>query len=381
MPEIADYTHCSGCSACMNSCPVEAISMPADQEGFLRPSVNRRLCIECGKCTASCPVLSPYPERKNGKVWTAVNRDEEIRLASSSGGIFSLLAQKTIAKGGIVFGACFDENQEVVHSYSETMEGISVFQGSKYVQSRLGTIFQSAKNFLDDGRNVLFSGTPCQIAGLNRFLDKEYPNLTTVDIICHGVPSPAVWRNYIDGLIPAYKNMRINFRDKSIGWEEFSFTIQDAGSKAVLYTEMFRRNIFMNGFLQNLYLRPSCSCCKSKGCASGSDITLGDFWGIRNFFPDFYDNKGVSAVLLHSHKAMEILSDVDIEFNEVPYETVLKGNPALEISCAAHPNRTRFFNRFIRKNEPVSALIAHYLKPGMWVRIKQRLSNFLHDNR
>ncbi len=198
MIEIKEKYNCCGCSACVQICPKQCISLSADNEGFLYPQVDTAVCINCGLCEKVCPVINQNEPRMPLEVYAAKNTDEEIRLKSSSGGIFTLLAEHIISEGGVVFGARFNENWEVVHDYTETVEGLESFRGSKYVQSIIGENFKKAKFFLDEGRNVLFSGTPCQVAGLKKFLRKEYENLLTVEVVCHGVPSPMVWHDYLD---------------------------------------------------------------------------------------------------------------------------------------------------------------------------------------
>ena len=202
--------------------------MQADNEGFLYPKVNEADCIDCGLCEKVCYELHPFEERKPQKVYAAINKDEEVRLKSSSGGIFYLLAEKTIEEGGVVFGARFDEQWQVVIDYAETMEGVKAFMGSKYVQARMATAYTDAKRFLTEGRKVLFSGTPCQIAGLHHFLRKPYDNLLSVDIICHGTPSPKVWGRYLDEVVTAGRKA-INdaqFRNNRNGWKAFNCTLE-----------------------------------------------------------------------------------------------------------------------------------------------------------
>ena len=195
---------CVGCFACCSICPVDCIAMQDDKEGFLYPFYHdKKQCINCGCCKKVCPVITQRNDSKPLGVYAAKNPDEKIRLQSSSGGIFTLLAEHIINEGGVVFGARFNENWEIIHSYAETIEGVATFRGSKYVQSKIGESYKQAKFFLTmgGGRKVLFSGTPCQIAGLKAFLQKDYSNLLTVDFVCHGVPSPLVWKKYLDELL------------------------------------------------------------------------------------------------------------------------------------------------------------------------------------
>lgn len=333
MIEIKEKKNCCGCNACVQVCPKQCISMKEDREGFLYPEVDKDICVDCHLCEKVCPVLNQGKERKPLKVYAAKNKDEEIRRQSSSGGIFTLLAEQVIDEGGVVFGARFNENWEVVHSYTETKEGLAAFRGSKYVQSRIGDNYKKAEEFLKSGRKVLFSGTPCQIAGLNLYLRKEYENLLTVDFICHGVPSPGVWREYLKEEIarqcdgknsvlshPIEKEKirvkGISFRDKKLGWKKYSFVLTlsvpdgHGVENTVLPSEPLNKNLFLRGFLADLYLRPSCYACPAKCLKSGSDVTIGDFWGIEKVMPEMDDDKGVSVVMMNRDRFnIDIISD------------------------------------------------------------------------
>ena len=198
MIHILDKHSCCGCAACVQACPKQCISFNEDEQGFRYPLVDESICIDCGLCEKVCPVIHQLDAKKPLKVYAAQNPNEEIRLKSSSGGIFTMLAESVIDEGGVVFGAQFDKNWEVEHAYTESKEGLAAFRGSKYLQSRTGETYKQTRDFLKAGRSVLYSGTSCQIAGLKKFLRKEYENLITVDVVCHGAPSPLVWRTYLD---------------------------------------------------------------------------------------------------------------------------------------------------------------------------------------
>ena len=217
---LASTDTCSGCAACVSVCPTGSISMKEDREGFLQPHINTKTCIGCHKCEKTCPILNPIeiPNDFETQAYAAINKDEDVRMRSSSGGMFHALAKWTIEQGGVVFGARFNDQWEVVHDYTETIEGIEPFMRSKYVQSRIGDTFKQAKQFLEAGRWVLYSGTPCQIGGLKAYLKKEYEKLLGVDLICHGVPSPGVWRAYLKEAIKGDTLLGFNFRDKKNGW-------------------------------------------------------------------------------------------------------------------------------------------------------------------
>ncbi|WP_439810055.1 Coenzyme F420 hydrogenase/dehydrogenase, beta subunit C-terminal domain [Parabacteroides distasonis] len=323
MVDIKEKNECCGCNACVQRCPKSCITMREDNEGFLYPEVDREVCIDCGLCEKVCPVIHQGDKRKPLAVYAVKHKDDKIRLSSSSGGAFTALAESVIDEDGVVFGAKFDEDWSVFHDYTDTKEGLAAFRGSKYVQSRVGDSFKKAEYFLKAGRKVLFSGTPCQIAGLKRFLRKEYDNLLTVDFICHGVPSPGVWREYLKeetarqcggkNSVLSHPNIKerdariesISFRDKRLGWKKFSFALtlsvpNGHGAKnTVLLSEPLNKNIFLRGFLTNLYLRPSCHACPAKSFKSGSDITISDFWGGQSIIPEWNDDKGISVMFLH----------------------------------------------------------------------------------
>lgn len=334
MIDIKEKKDCCGCGACVQRCPKSCISMLEDNEGFLYPEVNKEICIDCGLCEKVCPVINQSKERKPFAVYAVRHKDEQIRLASSSGGAFTAIAESVIDEGGVVFGARFDMDWSVIHGYTETKEGLAAFRGSKYVQSRIGECYKNAEAFLKAGRKVLFSGTPCQIAGLKRFLRKDYDNLLTVDFICHGVPSPGVWREYLkeeiahqcggkNSVLPHPKDKlgdviieNISFRDKQLGWKKYSFSLTFSMldgyglRNTVLLSEPLNKNIFLRGFSADLYLRPCCHACPAKKFKSGSEVTIGDCWGIHNIMPGIDDDRGVSVLFMLKNQDNTILKDL-----------------------------------------------------------------------
>ncbi len=380
MINIQDKKDCCGCNACVQRCPKHCITMQEDCEGFLYPKVDESLCIDCGLCEKVCPVINQAASREPLAVYAAKNPDEEIRCQSSSGGVFTMLAEHTIENGGVVFGAGFNENWEVEHRYTETKEGLAAFRGSKYVQSRIGETFKQAETFLKQGREVLFSGTPCQIAALKLFLRKEYDNLITVDFICHGVPSPGVFRTYLDeekekfarerdgknsvsSSIPSLAEREslstienevnieaISFRDKKKGWKKFSFVLvlskasAEGEKNTVSSSYTLRENPFLRGFLADLYLRPSCHACPTKNLKSGSDITLGDYWGIAQTMPELDDDKGVSVITVNTQRGKVLLLSVGAELHKADYEDVKLKNPAICHSSRIPKRRKEFYS-------------------------------------
>ena len=370
MIQISNKSKCCGCTACVSICPKQCITMREDEEGFLYPMVDSSLCIDCNLCKKICPELHSKERREPLNVYAAKHKNEQVRLASSSGGIFTLLAERIIDENGVVFGARFNSNWNVIHDYTETKKGLTAFRGSKYVQSYMGNCYQKVKFFLQQGRKVMFTGTPCQIAGLKNYLRKDYDNLLTVDVVCHGVPSPKVWRIYLNEIArkggknsvlfhPISEKQEIksiNFRSKSTGWKKYSFaltlseTTADEEKNTVLLSSIFTENPYMNAFLSNLSLRPSCYDCPAKSGKSGSDITIADFWGIEEVLPEFDDDKGISLILSYTEKGIYWLKGLNCEYTKVDYQTAQKNNPFISTSVAKPINRNFFFHQLKYKN-------------------------------
>lgn len=336
---------CCGCEACVQRCPHNAIELTQDNEGFLYPQINMSICTNCGLCERVCPIINQELPSELVKAFAAKNNDKNIRQQSSSGGIFTLLATVVINNGGVVFGAKFNSNWEVEHDYTNTISGLTKFQGSKYVQSKIGNNYILAEKYLKDGKQVLFSGTPCQIAGLKRFLRKEYENLVCVDIICHGVPSPLVWQEYLKSL-KLDKVTYITFRDKTTGWSNASFTIKNEDE--VIFTIPRTRNPYLTcSFVGHLCLRPACSDCKFKYPNSCSDISLGDFWGVDYIFPKINDNIGISLININSEQGHSFIKSLNLDYEKVDIDDVIKYNPAIKYSFKFNnENRTRFWRDF-----------------------------------
>lgn len=390
MIQITQKTECCGCSACAERCPRKCILMQTDEEGFLYPKISENDCIQCNLCDSVCPITNEMPTVLPSTVLAAKNVLDDIRMQSSSGGIFTAIAEGVISEGGVVFGACFNDHWQVVHGYTETVEGLASFRGSKYVQSCMGNSYYEAEQFLKNGRIVLFSGTPCQIAGLKCFLRKDYVNLLTVDIICHGVPSPKVWEKYVDSLRPkgavdensisSLKEMPeitgIFFRDKRAGWRKYGFSVWGGATegsdentffppnrKKKIKYEILQQNLFMRGFLQHLYLRPSCHDCMYRDFKSGSDLTLGDFWGIESVCPDLDDDKGTSIIIQKNNKLEPYLYNNRIVYAIIPecsYDRAYKGNSALFRSPQPNKYRKDFWESFLSEYKDLNSLIEHY---------------------
>lgn len=344
--------------------------MQADDEGFLYPHVDGDACIGCKRCEKACPALSPLEDHRPLKTFAAMHTQLEIRRESSSGGVFTLLAEQVLAKGGIVFAARFDDQWQVVHAKAEKSEDLHYFRGSKYVQSKIGTCYAEALDCLKQGRKVMFVGTPCQIAGLHQFiaqrsnpraehLEKPY-DLLTVDFICHGVPSPAVWQWYVDrqaasiarktlaGRFFYWRDKRsfvrqVEFRNKANGWKQFGMVFK---TKGATYSQIHRQDAYMKAFLDNYSLRPSCYQCKIKYGRSHSDITLADFWNVHRVTDQFDDDQGTSLVLVNTSKGLEHFEPLPCRKKEVAFDDAIQYNQAWAVPYAMNPNRDTFFQHY-----------------------------------
>lgn len=390
MIQLQKKSDCVGCEACVQRCPKRCIAMQEDVEGFLYPKIDTEKCIDCGLCERVCPVIHQGEPRKPLVAYAAKNQDESVRLNSSSGGIFTALAEHVIAQGGVVFGACIDARGKVFHDFTESCEGIAAFRGSKYVQSHIGNAFLNVEKFLKEGRMVLFSGTPCQVAALHLFLRKGFDRLITVDFICHGVPSPGVFRRYLSELKGEFISIdkekehevefkNILFRDKVKGWKEFSLSLdfsKDQFRSKKTFSETLRQNIFLKGFLADLYLRPSCYHCPAKQFKSGSDLTIGDYWGIQQAHPGLDDDKGVSAVLVNTDKGAAILQTVhQLSLYDSTFEKVVKCNPALIKSAQETTKRDLFFE--LLNQRKISDVVTQLTHVSILGRIRRKVLQLL----
>lgn len=357
MEVLRDRKLCTGCAACGQGCPQNAIEMKANEEGFLYPVINGELCSNCGLCQRICPVNkainSAYAGKDSNspdesrKVYACFSNDEQIRSKSTSGGVFTQLAQNVISRNGVVFGAEFDEAFRVRHNYTENADGLDALRRSKYVQSDTEKSFLKAREFLYSGKPVLFCGTPCQIAGLKAFLNKDYTNLLTCDLACHGVPSPKIWEMYLDFIRERYHSRitAVSFRDKSTGWNSSSMIIDFEDGRQ--YIDRVKKEIFFIGFGKSIFNRSSCYSCKFRINNTKADITLADFWGIdRQGDGGFTDNKGVSLVITHTEAGENALSQIKdgLYMKQQPPEEAIKYNPRLVSSVCEPAGRKSFFD-------------------------------------
>lgn len=380
---LADKNRCTGCSACASVCPKQSIKMMPDEEGFLFPVIDKNVCVGCGKCEMTCPVLRYRAPTEVQSVYAARSQDEEILKESTSGGVFTILAQYVISLGGVVFGVAFDYRSGCVE-FIEVREFrlLGRLRGSKYVQADVGPILPSVRRALESNAKapVLFCGTPCQVAGLKAYLARVYSNLIAVDFVCHGAPSPMAWKHYIDGLDVKREGFRlIKFRDKSKGWRKYAMSIVNARGRQLC--SHWRGYPFLWGFLSDLFNRRSCHACSFRGY-NASDLTIGDFWGIQNVDARFDDEKGVSLVIIRSDHGVDVWRSVEnrLDWVAADYKEVCAGNPSLVRNVQMHSNRDVFF-RLLNKGLPFVQAVKCALDMGFVGRIQKKLRNLFRKSR
>lgn len=353
---VKNKKDCCGCSACKQICLHNAIEMLPDEEGFLYPSVNKESCVNCGQCEKVCPFQNPFDKVIPIKVNAFVNNNELIYKTSTSGGAFTAIADIVIRQGGVVFGVRFNDNWQAIYAKAETYEDLMAFSGPKYVQASVDSSYADCNNELKSGRQVLFCGTPCQIAGLKHYLRKNYVNLLTVEIICHGVPSPRVWNAYLYNLSGNVDNIKlINLRNKT-GDGDNRYLIK--GKDNIYFDAPAASSPYSQGFIRNYYLRPSCYNCKAKEGRSSADFTIGDCWGIKQI-DDKFDNKyGVSTIIFNNQKSFTFREAVLSQGHSINIELnfVVKKNPSYKYPAKLPASRAWFWNKF--KTDGVDAISA-----------------------
>ena len=340
-------TDCSGCSACANVCPNNCIHMEPDEEGFFYPVISKADCVKCRRCDYVCPIVNTALAPSDGfkKAWGAYNVDSDTLRCSSSGGVFSALAEEIIEEGGCVFGAAFRPGFQTLHHIKvDNIKELKCLIGSKYLQSEMEDCFVSVKNELANDRIVLFTGTPCQVAGLRSYLKKEYKNLLCAEVICHGTPSALLWQTYLKQWDVLPKS--VSFRNKNHGWKNYYLSIGFSNGKE--YNKNRKDDAFMQMFLSNYCLRESCYHCVVKSeKSSGADMTLGDFWGIEKIIPSENFRNGVSLVIVNTPKGEDYFKRIkgeQIEAFEVDYTQAVNRNSALNQSALRPSERNDFFH-------------------------------------
>lgn len=332
---------CTGCTACESSCPKQCIKMKEDEEGFLYPVVEHEICIDCGICSSCCPVLNPQASAPMETAFAVISKDEEARRRSSSGGLMSLLAEQVLEKQGSVYGAAYDSEYRVVHQRIDSKKGLDQLRRAKYSQSDLSGVFRQVEEDLRNGP-VLFVGTPCQCTGLSSYIRKvglpsrkgsgtcRDQGLILVDFVCHSIPSPKVWKQYVQWRSGSEKPSEINQRSKTTGWSNYAYSSEFSYSDGRKDLIANGQDVFMKLFIGDFITRPSCADCSFKGNNRSSDLTLGDFWGIWDLDSEMDDNKGTSLVIVHTEKGQKILNEIQskVKSREVDLDDALAQNPA-----------------------------------------------------
>ena len=363
MIEVTDKSRCCGCSACAGVCPVQCITMAYDTEGFVYPDADAQRCISCGRCEDVCPMKTSVQHFVKKAYAVRVHKYES---ESSSGGVFSALAEKVISGGGVIYGAAFDKELTLRHIRIADMADLGLLRGSKYVQSYTEGIYQQVQKDLSYGRKVLFSGTPCQVAGLRKFLNEDYSELLTVDLACHGVPSPKVWSRHINekgkGLFG------VNFRDKSSGWRKYNiaYSYRDRVERV-----RFDKDPYMQLFLQNVSIRPSCYDCAFRNGGNQSDMTLGDYWAISQTKSDLNDGRGVSVVISNTRKGELLINELkatDCIVQPVEYKEAVKVNGGFSASFAVPTGRDEFF-KGLDAADDLHKYISGFVRTKSFVRV------------
>ena len=377
---ITDKYKCTGCMACLNACPNDAIEVIKSKDGFAYTKINKEKCIGCNLCRKVCPSNKYYKNEYNSpEFYAAFNLNEKDRIKSSSGGMVSLIARTTLKKNGVVYGVTLDGKQAKNVRIDNEKELYKIM-GSKYVQSEVGHTLKNVKQDLDDQKQVLFTGTPCQIEGLRSYLNKDYNNLICVSIICHGVPSPEIFKKYIEEKEEknSSKLKNINFRNKQLGWHNYNIEYEyDNGKKEVVPAS---KDIYMSGYLKDYFLRECCYNCQMKyGEKSTSDIIIGDFWGIESTLPEIDDDKGVSAIVINSVKGKDIFEELkeNIKYEKVSLEDISNGNPMLVSSTGYTKNKDNFF-KLMESNE-ISTYIEALKSSGADSKEQEKLYEQIQD--
>lgn len=348
LPQLAARNRCTGCGACASGCPKDAITMTRDKEGFSYPVIAPETCVRCGHCTAVCPLLRQRELKPLPAAFAAWNRDDQIRKDSTSGGVFTALAEYVLEGGGVVFGAAMDGKQHLRHVACFRNEELWRLRGAKYVQSDLGDTFREIKLLLKT-RPVLFSGTPCQVDGLYRYLGCRPENLTTCDLVCHGVPSPGVWEDMARSIEHRKGKgiQAVRFRNKVTGWKDSHFTtVYDDGTvdSAPLFGTEYGR-----AFGRALFLRPSCHSCAYTNLNRPGDFTLGDFWGLKDDELPEQQKKGVSLLLVNTAHGSHIFDKLPLSRQVFSVERAVAGNPRLASPIQPAADRADFFSAYALK--------------------------------
>lgn len=363
MIELKSKKDCCGCYACYNICPKQCIDMKQNKDGFVYPRINNKICINCNLCETVCPIINQYQIKNPIACYASKHKNLNIRLNSSSGGICYAFSEWTIYKDGIVFGASMDKELICKHTKAKSKKEITKFFGSKYIQSEIGDTYFQVKDYLEKNKVVLFIGTPCQISGLKHFLGKEYNNLYCIDFICHGVGNPAVLKSYINEIKKKYGNIQsLKFRNKKKNWKLcLNMIIDTKQGKKIIQNDKF-----LIGFQNNLYLRDCCYNCQFNQFRSGSDITVGDGWGIEVLYPKFDDSKGISTIMIKTEKGKELLNNIKTNIDIIPISLnhIIKFNPTV-INSSKRNKKSKIFLEQFEHGITFKILSKKYIRPSI----------------
>lgn len=346
---ISDKKNCCGCTACASKCPKHAITMREDDEGFLYPFVDERICIDCEICLNVCPIIGGNHHKETARFYAVKHLSEDVRKCSSSGGVFSAIAETFIAGGGVIYGAAYDEQFIVKHIRVDSMDWIRL-RTAKYVQSDLRGVFNQIKDDLAAQREVLFTGTPCQVDGLKHFLSgSNTDKLVTIDLVCHAAPSPKVWRDYLSlvgGKMGSIKS--VNFRNKeNCGWHNSTVRIIGKNDE-IMIDDTHSVGFYSQLFFSSLSIRPSCLSCQYANLKRCGDLTIGDYWGVEKYYPELDDDKGVSLVLVNSQKGISLMERGAEQCELVSIKQEEAMQPQLMQPLADSGNRTVFWSTYKR---------------------------------
>lgn len=370
---MVEKSRCTGCTACVAVCALNAIVMKQDPEGFLYPEVDTNRCVDCGKCHKVCPVDKEPTSVALEKAYYAVAEDSQLCKQSSSGGVFSLLARQILNDGGVVFGCAMTQDCGSAHHIGiDSEDKMWQLRGSKYVQSALENTLREAKAALSQGKKVLFSGTPCQIGGVKAYLG-DAENLLTVDVICHGVPSPMVWKDYLKALEQDMnsKAVQVRFRDKTEGWQRYSLVVEFENGQT--YRKNVTQDLYLRGFVEDLYLRPSCHSCVFKGENYKSDLTVGDLWGAARIKAELQGIEGISLLIPHTPKGQQMLQALQgCTLEEIPVAGALKSNPSYFRPVKPSPFRERAISQISVRG--TRKTLRKYCGDAFGAKIRKKLS-------
>lgn len=359
-----DKNKCTGCKLCQDVCPKQAISFEFNEEGFWHPVINNRECINCGICKKKCPVLSKPLKTIHKKdiyalgVW---NKNREIRWESTSGGFFTTLAEYLIKQGFYIVGAIYGADFAITHIISKDISDIKKMRQSKYAQSNTESIYKKTMELLIKGEQVLFCGTPCQVAAIYQIADNYKNNLISMDFVCAGVSSPVVFQKYLEWLEDKYhsKIRRVWFKNKREGWDQIGTEITFRNGKK--YFRIGSRDPFMVSFVKDcVNIRKSCFECQYRELPHISDFTAGDFWGVEKFYPNENDNLGITALMINTERGVEIFGQIKDKFNvlHITTDEIIKYNPTVIQSLKPGNNRHIFLTATIQKG--LRYTVAHY---------------------